>query len=79
MVYKESFGSEIITSEMEQIKSMIAESITQRDSIKSEMEVWYINNPKKHFPKMETLFFTDTTLSELDSSYKRLWDYHNKK
>jgi len=79
MVQTKHFKSEVITSEMEQIKSMISESISQRDSIKSEMESWYIDNPKKHFPKMDILFFTDTTLSELDSSYKRLWDYHNSK
>lgn len=74
-----SFQNEIVTAEMRQVKSMIEQTVKERDAIKGEMEVWYIENPKKYFPKMETLFLTDATLSELDSSYKRLWDYHNKK
>jgi len=78
-VYSKTYGSEIITSEMKQVKSMIEESVLQRNAIKNEMASWYNENPKKHFPKLETLFFVDATLSELDSSYKRLWDYHNSK
>jgi len=70
-------NSEVITPEMQQIKSMIIETYAQRDAIKNEMEVWYNTYPGAHFPKMKELVITDATLSKLDSFYKKLWDYHN--
>ena len=72
-----SMKNEIITPEMQQIKTMIIETFAQRDAIKYEMESWYDANPGKHFPKMTELVVTDATLSKLDSFYKQLWDYHN--
>lgn len=68
---------EVITPEMQQIKTMIIETFAQRDAIKNEMEVWYNTYPGAHFPKMKDLVVTDATLSKLDSFYKQLWDYHN--
>jgi hypothetical protein len=70
-------GDEIITPEMQQIKTMIIETYAQRDAIKNEMETWYNTYPGTHFPKMSELVVTDATLSKLDSFYKQLWDYHN--
>lgn len=72
-------NNEVITPEMNEIKSMLIETVLQRNAIKSEMELWYEKNPRKHFPKMKELIFTDATLSKLDSFYKKLWDYHNAK
>ncbi len=72
-------NNEIITPEMQQIKSMIIETFAQRDAIKNEMEMWYDNYPGAHFPRMKELVVTDATLSKLDSHYKQLWDYHNAK
>jgi len=68
---------ETVTPEMELIRSMIIDTIKQRESIKNEMEYWYIEHPGKHFPKMQQLLFADATLSKLDTHYKQLWDYHN--
>ncbi len=76
-MYMRQLGNEIITPEMQQIKTMIIETFAQRDAIKNEMERWYDSNPGKHFPKMTELVVTDATLSKLDSFYKQLWDYHN--
>lgn len=71
--------NEIITPEMQQIKTMIGQTYAQRDAIKSEMEAWYNTYPGAHFPKMKDLVVTDATLSKLDTFYKQLWDYHNAK
>lgn len=72
-------NKEVITTEMQQIKTMIGETYAQREAIKSEMETWYSTYPSAHFPKMKELVITDATLSKLDSFYKKLWDYHNAK
>ena len=72
-------NTEIITPEMQQIKSMIGVTYAQREAIKSEMETWYSIYPGAHFPNMKELVVTDATLSKLDSFYKKLWDYHNAK
>jgi hypothetical protein len=71
--------NEVITPEMSEIKSMIANTFTQRNAIKMEMQRWYDEHPKENFPNMKRLIMIDSTLSELDSSYKRLWDYNNLK
>lgn len=71
--------NQIITSEMKEIKEMIFDTVRQRESLKNEMQDWYENNPKEHFSGMKNLMLIDTTLSELDSLYKNLWDYNNKK
>lgn len=69
--------NEVVTPEMEQIRSMIIDTVKQREAIKREMELWYDENPSKHFPKMQELIISDATLSKLDTFYKQLWDYHN--
>ncbi len=66
-----------ITPEMHEIKCMIIQTVQTRDQIKKEMESWYKENPNKHFPKMQELILADSTLSKLDSHYKKLWDFHN--
>lgn len=66
-----------ITPEMNEIKSMIIQTVQTRNSIKEEMQSWYDKNPNKHFPRMQELILADSTLSKLDSHYKKLWDFHN--
>lgn len=68
--------SEIITSEMNEIRRLIAETFAKRDLLKKQMEQWYEKNTSR-FEHTNELMTVDSTLSELDSHYKRLWDYHN--
>jgi hypothetical protein len=70
--------SEIITNEMAEIRTLIAETVAKRNALKLEMEHWYESNSKR-FPSTNELITVDSTLSELDSHYKRLWDYHNSR
>ena len=74
---KQMKTNEIQTTEMQQIRSMIIDTVTQRNAFKIEMELWYQNNPKLSYPNMKNLILIDATLSKLDSFYKQLWDYHN--
>lgn len=67
---------EIITSEMSEIRRLIAETVAKRNTVKTQMEQWYENNSRR-FEGMNELITVDSTLSQLDSHYKRLWDYHN--
>jgi len=69
--------NESITKEMTQIKVMIAQTVTKREALKSEMADWYARFPGKKFAKLKDLIVTDSVLSELDSNYKRLWDFSN--
>jgi len=69
--------NEVITHEMSEIKSMIINTVLQRDALKVEMETWYNEHPSEHFPSMSELVVIDSTLSKLDSFYKKLWDYNN--
>lgn len=68
----------IITSEMEEIRHLIVQTAAKRNALKIEMEEWYRTNNKR-FINTNELITVDSTLSELDSHYKRLWDYHNTK
>jgi len=68
----------IITAEMEEIRHLIAQTAAKRNTLKIEMEEWYKTNMKR-FSRTNELIIVDSTLSELDSHYKRLWDYHNTK
>jgi hypothetical protein len=68
----------IITAEMEEIRHLIAQTAANRNALKIEMEEWYKTNTKR-FNRTNELIIVDSTLSELDSHYKRLWDYHNAK
>lgn len=70
--------SEIITAEMGEIRRLIIETVAKRNTLKSEMEKWYESNTER-FSRTNELITVDSTLSELDSHYKRLWDYHNSK
>jgi len=69
--------AEVINEEMLQIKKMIAQTVAKRESLKSEMQEWYDRFPGKEFAKLMDLNLTDSVLSELDSHYKRLWDFNN--
>jgi len=75
----QSLTNQIITPEMEEIRTMIATVVTKRNILKEGMQEWYDRYPHKHFPKMKELILTDSTLSKLDSHYKKLWDYNNSK
>lgn len=68
--------NEIITNEMVEIRNLIIETVAKRNALKLEMEQWYESNSKR-FHRTNELITVDSTLSELDSHYKRLWDYHN--
>ena len=72
-------NNEVITPEMSEIKSMISDTAMQRSALKTEMENWYLKHPREHFPSMNNLILIDSTLSKLDSFYKKLWDYNNLK
>lgn len=69
---------EIITSEMEEIRRLIALTVAKRNALKSAMQRWYESNSTR-FDQSNELITVDSTLSQLDSHYKRLWDYHNTK
>lgn len=71
--------TEIITSEMEEIRRLIVETVAKRNALKKAMEEWYESKQVQRFTHMTDLITVDATLSELDSHYKRLWDYHNVK
>lgn len=70
--------TEIITSEMEEIRRLIVATVAKRNALKIEMAQWYEAHSKR-FERTNELITVDSTLSELDSHYKRLWDYHNTK
>lgn len=71
--------TEIITEEMHQLKQIIMKTISKRESLKDEMTEWYTRFPNERFAKLDNLIVIDSMLSELDSNYKRLWDFHNRK
>jgi hypothetical protein len=68
---------EVITPEMIEIRHMIVQTVAKRNALKLAMEEWYKTNSSERFSQTSELITTDSTLSELDSHYKRLWDYHN--
>ena len=70
--------TEIITEEMQQLKLLIMETISKREGLKKEMTNWYVKFPNVRFEKLDNLIVIDSMLSELDSNYKRLWDFHNR-
>lgn len=70
--------SEIITEEMYQLKKLIMKTIAKREALKNEMTEWYTRFPNERFTKLDNLIVIDSMLSELDSNYRRLWDFHNK-
>lgn len=62
---------------LQELKQKIAATVEQRDSLKAEMETWYQQGNSKRFPKREQLEEVDSSLSKLDTAYKRLWDANN--
>ncbi len=70
--------NEIITDEMYEVRNLIATTVATRNALKDEMEEWYARFPTERFIKLDNLIMIDGMLSELDSNYKRLWDFHNK-
>lgn len=71
--------TEIILAEMEEIRHLIIETVAKRDLLKKEMQKWYETHSAKRYERSNELITIDATLSQLDSHYKRLWDYHNAK
>ncbi|MFZ2968914.1 MAG: hypothetical protein WA080_07685 [Sulfuricurvum sp.] len=69
---------EIITPEMDEIRHLIAQTVAKRNALKAQMEQWYAGTTQR-FGQINELISVDSTLSTLDSHYKRLWDYHNTK
>ncbi|HFS85372.1 MAG TPA: hypothetical protein ENK72_02010 [Epsilonproteobacteria bacterium] len=69
---------EKMTEEMIQLKHLIMETVSKREQLKAEMSEWYERFPGKRFTKIDNLISIDALLSELDSNYKRLWDFHNR-
>jgi len=71
--------TEIITEEMADVKSMISATVAKREALKAEMQEWFERFPDERFAKMKDLIATDSVLSQLDSHYKQLWDFHNSR
>jgi uncharacterized protein len=69
--------NEIITREMQEIRTLIAETVAKRNALKAEMQEWYERFPTERFGKFKDLIAADSVLSQLDSHYKKLWDFHN--
>jgi hypothetical protein len=69
--------TEIITPEMEEIRHMIVQTVAKRNALKQAMQEWYATRSSERFSRSSELITVDSTLSQLDSHYKRLWDYHN--
>ena len=69
--------AEIITKEMQEIRGLIAQTVAKRNALKTEMEEWYERFPNERFGKFKDLIATDGVLSQLDTHYKHLWDFHN--
>jgi len=69
--------NEIVTKEMSEIRNLIAATVAKREALKAEMEEWHERFPNERFARFKDLIATDGVLSQLDSHYKRLWDFHN--
>jgi len=69
--------TEVITQEMQEIRRLIAETVAKRNALKAEMQEWYERFPSERFAKLKDLIAVDGVLSQLDTHYKLLWDFHN--
>lgn len=69
--------TEIITREMHEIRRLIAETVAKREALKNEMQEWYERFPNERFGRLKDLIAVDGVLSQLDTHYKHLWDFHN--
>lgn len=77
--YKKDVVSEVVTPEMDEIRTLIIRTVAKRSALKSEMEAWYAAHTGERYARASDLMLVDGILSELDNRYKILWDYHNKK
>ncbi|MCH9812902.1 MAG: hypothetical protein K0U47_03050 [Epsilonproteobacteria bacterium] len=77
--FQNTHKHEVITPEMHEIKNLIMRTYAKREALKKEMQCWYEEHQESRFERTSDLMLVDTILSELDSRYKILWDYHNKK
>jgi uncharacterized protein len=62
---------------MQEIRGLIAETVAKRNALKIEMQEWYERFPNERFAKFKDLIAADGVLSQLDTHYKQLWDFHN--
>lgn len=56
------------------LKNEIATTVAKREALKADMEAWYTTVKQGRFPRWNQLAETEKELSQLDLSYKRLWD-----
>ncbi|WP_455222820.1 Rossmann-like domain-containing protein [Kaarinaea lacus] len=64
-------------SDMQHLKTSIANMVAQREQLKTEMDAWYAQSSggkPSRFPKWALLEQTDRELSLLDLRFKRQWD-----
>jgi len=59
---------------MNWLKQQIAECAGEKNRLSVEMENWYAAGNSSRFPKYQLLEQVNVRLSQLDSSYKPLWD-----
>ena len=69
--------TEIVTQEMQEVRRLIAETVAKRNALKLEMQEWYERFPTERFAKFKDLIAVDGVLSQLDTHYKQMWDFHN--
>lgn len=60
------------------LKRQIADCAEQKNRLSREMERWYADGNCKRFPHYALLEQTQKRLSDLDSSYKPLWDQYGE-
>jgi uncharacterized protein (DUF4213/DUF364 family) len=60
------------------LKRQIADCAEQKNRLSREMERWYADGNSKRFPNYALLERTQKRLSDLDSSYKPLWDQYGE-
>ena len=70
---------EVVTEEMQQVRHMIANTVAKREALKAEMQEWYERSSNERFSKIKDIIAIDNVLCELDTHYKTMWDFHNKR
>ncbi|MDD5033911.1 MAG: DUF364 domain-containing protein [Methylococcaceae bacterium] len=55
-------------------RQLIADTVTERERLKQDMENWYGLGKTDRFPQFSRLDSIDRRLSRLDTCFKRLWD-----
>lgn len=69
---------DISGNRLQTLKEDIAITYERREHLKKEMEDYFTKGAKSGFPKRKEVAALDARLSDLDTSYKRLWDARNK-